>query len=292
MNKTRIESMTIARPTSDSKLHLYLAWGCPFCHRVIAALTLAGLNEQVTITWMANIKGSEGWQIRAGDDPLFAATSLRTVYEALGATKDSRPSVPLLVDISTRELLSTSSSAITRFFVRGMQGAYPVNLDLTPVHLVAKIDSTNAWLHDNVNRAVYAVGFASKQRDYETKVERLFQSLDELDQLTSDRFFLFGDAITESDLYLLATLVRFDTIYYPLFRCSYRRIADYPGLSAYLDRLLSIDGISSTFDHALNKQHYYCGVMHVGDEVLEFNPSRLVPVDSQIYKPSEISALS
>ena len=290
MNKTRTESTTIPRPTSNSKLHLYLAWGCPFCHRVIAALTLAGLNEQVTITWMENIKGSEGWQIKAGDDPLFAATSLRTVYVKLGASKDSRPSVPLLVDASTQELLSTSSSAITRFFVRGMQGAYPVNCDLAPMHLVAKIDSMNAWLHDNVNRAVYAVGFASRQRDYEAKVECLFQSLDELDQFLNDRVFLLGDALTESDLYLLSTLVRFDTIYYPLFRCSYRRIADYPGLSAYLGRLLNVEGISSTFDHALNKQHYYCSVMHVGDEVLNFNPARLVPVDAQLQRPSEISA--
>ncbi len=151
-----------------------------------------------------------------------------------------------------------------------------------------RIDAMNAWLHDNVNRAVYAVGFASEQRDYEEKVAKLFQSLDILDSRLTDQPYLLGDAITESDLYLLATLVRFDTIYYPLFRCTYRRIADYPALSGYLRRLQEIDGIETTFNHALIKQHYFCSVMHVGGEVLDFNPSRLVPVDSQMYEKSTL----
>ena len=286
MTKTKPTHDDIPKPTDESRLHLYLAWGCPFCHRVLAALTLTGLTERVTITWMRNIKGPAGWEIAPGDDPLFAETSLKQVYERLEPGSDHRPSVPLLIDLSSHTMLSTSSSQITRFFVRGMSGMYPVNYDLAPEPLLEQIDTMNAWLHDNVNRAVYAVGFASEQRDYEKKVARLFQSLDELDHRLTDQPFLFGAAVTESDLYLLATLVRFDTIYYPLFRCTYRRIADYPALSAYLQRLLQVDGITGTYDHALNKQHYFCSVMHVGGDVLDLNPSRLVPVDSQVYDES------
>jgi putative glutathione S-transferase len=251
---------------------------------VLAALALTGLTEHVTITWVRNIKGPAGWEISPGDDPLFAETSMKRVYERLEPGANHRPSVPLLVDLSPHTLLSTSSPQMTRFFVRGMNGAYSVDRDLAPDDLVEQIDDLNAWLHDNVNRAVYAVGFASEQRDYEKKVTKLFQSLDELESRLTEQPFLLGNAVTESDLYMLATLVRFDTIYYPLFRCTYRRIADYPALSRYLRRLEKLEGISATFDHALNKQHYFCSVMHVGDEVLDFNPSRLVPVDSRMYE--------
>lgn len=284
MTKTDLKQCDISRPTDSSRLHLYLAWGCPFCHRVLAALTLTGLTEHVTITWMRNIKGSAGWEISRGDDPLFAETSMRRVYERLEQGADHRPSVPLLVDLSSHTLLSTSSSQITRYFVRGMNGAYSVDRDLAPANLVEQIDALNAWLDDNVNRSVYAVGFATEQRDYEGKVAKLFQSLDELESRLTEQPFLLGSAVSESDLYLLATLVRFDTIYYSLFRCTYRRIADYPALSCYLRRLENLEGISATFDHARNKQHYFCSVMHVGDEVLDFNPSRLVPVDSRMYE--------
>ncbi len=286
MTKTNPAHTDIPRPTDDSRLHLYLAWGCPFCHRVLAALALTGLTERVTITWMRNIKGPGGWEISPGDDPLFAETSLRRVYERLEPDTEYRPSVPLLVDLSSNKKLSTSSSQITRFFVRGMNGAYPVDRDLAPAQTVEQIDTMNAWLHDNINRAVYTVGFASEQRDYELKVAKLFRSLDELDSRLTNQPYLLGNTITESDLYLLATLVRFDTIYYPLFRCTYRRIADYPALSDYLRRLEETDGIAATFNHALNKQHYFCSVMHVGGEALDFNPSRIVPVDSQMYNRS------
>lgn len=288
MSESSVKHGNIPKPKDGSRLHLYLAWGCPFCHRVLAAITLTGLSRRVTITWMRNIKGPAGWEIAPGDDPLFAEISLKRVYERLEPGVEQRPSVPLLVDLSTNKKLSTSSSQITRYFVRGMNGAYPVGHDLAPPGRVEQIDAMNAWLHDNINRAVYAVGFASVQRDYEEKVAKLFQSLDKLNRRLTDQLFLLGNAITESDLYLLATLVRFDTIYYLLFRCTYRRISDYPALSGYLRRLEEIDGIDSTYDHALNKQHYFCSVMHVGGEVLDFNPSRLVPVDAQMYEKSTL----
>jgi len=274
----------IPRPTSESRLHIYVAWGCPFCHRVLAALALTGLTERVTYTWMRNIKGPAGWEIAPGDDPLFAETSLKRVYERLEPDTERRSSVPLLVDLSSNTLLSTSSSQMTRFFARGMNGAYPVDRDLAPVHIAKQVDSMNTWLHDRVNRAVYAAGFAAEQQDYDEKVSKLFESLDKLEARLAEQLYLLGDTVTESDLYLLATLVRFDNVYYPLFRCSYRRISDYPGLSEYLQRLQAIDGIEATYDHSLNKQHYFCSVMHVGDNILDFNPSRVVPVDPQMYE--------
>ncbi len=94
MRKTNTTHDDIPKPTDDSRLHLYLAWGCPFCHRVMAALALTGLTKHVTITWMRNIKGPAGWEIAPGDDPLFAETSLKRVYERLEPNSDQRPVCP------------------------------------------------------------------------------------------------------------------------------------------------------------------------------------------------------
>lgn len=276
---TGTESNSIPQPIDHTRLHLYLAWGCPFCHRVLATLALTGLKDQVTYTWMRNVKNEAGWEIEPGKDPLFGATFLRDIYERLESGAGHRPSVPLLVDLSSKTLLSSSSAETTRYFARGMNGSCSVLRELCPVDLVQQIDSMNAWLHDHVNRAVYIVGFATEQADYEEKVGMLFSSLDQLDSRLAAQPYLLGNTLTESDLYLLATLERFDSVYYPLFKCSYRRVADYSALSDYRERLMAIDGVAETYNHACTKEHYYLSVMHVDGQVRDLNPSRLVPVD-------------
>jgi putative glutathione S-transferase len=279
---TKQHSM-IPRPSNESRLHLYLAWGCPFCHRVLAALELTGLKEHVSRTWVRNIKGANGWEISADDDPLFGELNINGVYQHLEPDIEHVPSVPLLVDLSSKTLLSNSSSQMTRFFSQGMNGGYTVKRNLCPVDLIVAIDGTNAWLNANISRAVYQVGFAHEQSDYEAKVMKLFQSLDKLETCLSASPYLLGDMLTESDLYLLATLVRFDSVYYPLFRCSVRRITDYVALSEYLERMQSIPGIAATYDHALIREHYFCSTMHVYGEIRDLNPSRLIPMDLYVY---------
>lgn len=263
----------------DSRPHLYVAAGCPFCHRVLAALALTGLTGKVGFTWVNNVIGPDGWEIPAGEEPLYGETLMRGLYERLEPGVEQAAAVPLLVDRSGISLLSSSSSAITRFFSRGMNGAWAVDRELCPAGLVEEVDSLNAWLHEHVNRAVYDVGLAADQADYENKVTRLFESLDTLESRLVGQPYLAGSALTESDLYLFATLVRFDSVYHSLFKCSYRRIADYPAISAYLESLNAIDRLAGSYDRARIKEHYFLSVMRVRGEVRELNPSRIIPVD-------------
>ena len=107
---TGTQPKSIPRPTLDTRLHLYVAWGCPFCHRVLATLALTGLKDRVTYTWMRNVKNEAGWEIEAGEDPLVGAASLRDVYEQLEPHGEHRPSVPLLVDLSSKTLLINSGN--------------------------------------------------------------------------------------------------------------------------------------------------------------------------------------
>jgi putative glutathione S-transferase len=264
---------------NNRQLHLYLAWGCPFCHRILAALAITKLDDNISITWMENIKGEAGWKMNFIEDPLFNSDSLKAVYQQLEPTVEHRYSVPLLVDKKNNLLLSTSSPEIVRYVAKGFDDAFSVAYDLIPNKLIKEIDEMNQWLHEKINRAVYLVGFATEQSDYEYKLNKLFKTLDELEERLKKQLFLFGNQLTESDLYLLATLERFDNIYFCLFKCSLKRIADYPALFRYHNQLRGIESLASTFQPVLTKEHYFMSTMHVLGEARELNPSKVIPID-------------
>ena len=144
-------------------------------------------------------------------------------------------------------------------------------LDLYPQGLHDKIDVLNADLYETVNDGVYRVGFATSQNVYEKRVQRLFHSLDQLEERLSQQRYLLGSQPVESDWRLFVTLIRFDAVYFGHFKCNIRRIVDYPHLFGYLKDLYQIPGIADTvnFDHI--KRHYY--VTH--DDI---NPTRIVPL--------------
>ena len=263
--------------SENAKLHLYLAWGCPFCHRILAALVVTGLLDKVTITWTKNIKGPKGWEIEPSQDPLFSAQTLKAVYQRLQPASETRYSVPLMVDLQNKSFVSNDSPEIVRFISTGFEGLHRVERIIAPMSLREQIDAKNQWLHDEVNRAVYLVGFATDPSDYETKRARLFKSLQRLNKHLQDHDFLIGDRLTESDLFLFATLERFDAIYYWLFKCNLNRLEDYTYLSDYLKRLREIDGLVDTYNAELTVEHYYLSTMHVRGEVRELNPSKTIP---------------
>ena len=118
---------------------------------------------------------------------------------------------------------------------------------------------------------MYRAGFPTPQTAYEKAARRLFEALDRLERRLSDRRYLFGSDLTETDLRLFVTLVRFDAVYHGHFKCNLRRIVDYRNLFGYLKDLYQTDGIAETvnFDHI--KRHYY--VTHN-----DINPTRIVPL--------------
>ena len=127
----------------DRQLHLYLAWGWPFCHRILAALAITKLEDNISITWMENIKGEAGWKMYFLGEPLFNSDSLKAVYQQLEPTVEHRYSVPLLVDKKNNILLSTSSPDIVRYVARGFDAAFSVAYDLLPNKFIKDIDEMN-----------------------------------------------------------------------------------------------------------------------------------------------------
>ena len=144
-------------------------------------------------------------------------------------------------------------------------------LDLFPKEIADEQAKLSAFIYDNINNGVYKAGFATRQRPYEISCRKLFEALDELEKRLAKSRYLFGPRFVESDWRLFCTLVRFDVVYYIHFKCSVRRILDYPNLQGYLMDLYQQPGISETvnFDHI--KRHYY--MTHP-----EINPTRIVPI--------------
>ncbi len=142
--------------------------------------------------------------------------------------------------------------------------------DFYPEDLRAEIDELNEFIYPNVNNGVYRAGFATTQIAYEEAFDEVFAMLDALEARLGDgRRFLLGARLTEADLRLFVTLVRFDLAYHGLFKCNLRRIADYPALSAYQARMLAVPGVRGTVNVDHIKRGYY--------SIRALNPTGIVP---------------
>ena len=137
--------------------------------------------------------------------------------------------------------------------------------------IAAEQEKLSDFVYDKINNGVYKAGFTTRQRMYDRACTQLFNALDELEARLSKTRYLFVGGIIETDWRLFCTLVRFDVVYYIHFKCSLRRILDYPNLQGYLMDLYQHNGIAETvnFDHI--KRHYY----RTHEEI---NPSRIVPL--------------
>jgi putative glutathione S-transferase len=129
--------------------------------------------------------------------------------------------------------------------------------DYCPDDLRADIDVLNATVYDNVNNGVYKAGFATTQEAYDEAVTALFETLESLERRLAEHRYLIGNTLTEADLRLWTTLVRFDAVYTTHFKCDRKRIGDYPNLEGLLRDIYQMPGVAGTvrLDHIRN--HYF-----------------------------------
>lgn len=257
------------------RYHLYVSRACPWAHRTLIVRALKGLEPLIGLSSVHWLMLENGWSFAEGPgvvpDPIHNANFIHEIYVAADRTYTGRASVPVLWDKAQATIVSNESSEIIRMFNAAFDGIGAKPLDLYPEALRAEIDAVNARVFETVNNGVYKTGFATTQAAYEEAVHPLFATLDWLEERLADRPFLCGDRLTEADIRLFTTLVRFDAVYVGHFKCNIRRIIDYPQLSAHLRRVLAIDGVAGTVDMTHIKRHYY--ESHRG-----INPTGIVPV--------------
>lgn len=256
------------------RYHLYVALICPWASRTLIARSLKGLEQVITVSVVEPQLGSAGW--RFGDypgaqrDTLNQAEYLHELYTRADAAFTGRATVPVLWDKKTQTIVNNESADILRMLNSGFGDLADDRLDLYPADLRTEIDALNETIYTRLNNGVYRTGFATTQVSYQQAFSDVFTQLDELEALLKDgRTFVLGERLTETDIRLFVTLIRFDAAYYGLFKCNLRRLCDYPLLDRYLKSVLAVSGIRQTVNMDHIKQGYY--------SIKALNPNGIVP---------------
>jgi putative glutathione S-transferase len=247
---------------------------CPWASRTLIARRLKRLEHAIGVTVLEPVLTEQGWRFGdfpgCGEDPFADTRFLHQIYTRADPRYTGRATVPVLWDRERRTIVNNESADILRMLNRAFDAFGDAGVDLYPPGLRAEIDALNPVLYESLNNGVYRAGFASSQQAYEEAVHGVFRTLEQLEaRLADGRAFLFGDALTESDIRLFVTLVRFDTAYHGLFKCNLRRIEDYPALAAYTRRVYLLPGIVETVNLHHIKSGYY--------SIKALNPSGIVP---------------
>ena len=290
--RSRFRDWVSADGSSDfaaeaGRYHLYVSYACPFAHRTLLARALLGLEEAVPVSVLdPDWGGSDGWVFNDGPmatpDHVGGLATLPEVYRRAKARFTGKVTVPALWDRTRGTIVNNESAEIMRMFEVEFRTLATREIDLYPEPLRAEIDQINAFVGPRVNGGVYRAGFAATQEAYDAAVLELFVALDEVEQRLSARRFLVGERLTEADLRLFATLVRFDVAYYGALRCNLRRLVEYPNLWAYTRRLYHLPGIAATvkLDHV--KRHYW--------DDHEMINRRIVPIGPEVDLGEPVAA--
>lgn len=262
------------------RYHLYVSYACPWAHRTLIMRALRGLEDAIDVTVVDPKMGDDGWSFAKDEpDPIHGAKLLREVYVRADAKYTGRVTVPVLWDKQTGTIVNNESREVMRILDCEFEGLAKNKTSLAPPESKACIDETLTAIYEPVNNGVYRAGFATKQEAYEEAVGELFSALDHWDGVLAKQRYLCGSVLTEADIAMFTTLLRFDLVYFAHFKCNVRRIADYANLSGYLRDIYQMPLVKQTcrLDHI--KVHYYWSQTTV-------NPHRIVPVGPKDYAAS------
>ena len=257
------------------RYHLYVALICPWASRTLIGRAVKKLDRAISVSVVEPALSEQGWRFGtypgADIDRLNGATYMHEIYTTADPHYTGRATVPVLWDTVRHTIVNNESADILRMLNTGFGALADDTVDLYPAALQGEIDRLNDRIYPSLNNGVYRAGFATTQIAYEDAFADVFAMLDEIDaRLLAGGPFLFGATMTETDIRLFVTLVRFDAAYHGLFKCNLRRIADYAGLSRHVDRMLSIPGIRETVSIDHIKRGYY--------SIRALNPNGIVPV--------------
>ena len=259
-DQIRADASTAFRPEAG-RYALYCNWTCPWSHRALVTRAQKGLTAVIDLVLLEPSMGKESWwfgQTGRYADPALGATHLHSLYSATNPTFTGRVSVPVLWDKHTRRVVNNDSGAIARMFNGEFNAlAEHPERDFYPLALRTDIDALNEFVAERLNDGVYRCLLAKDQAQYEAGFDGVFGALDALEARLEQGRYLLGGSPTEPDWRLFACLVRFDAVYYPLYRCTLRRIVDYPNLWAYTRDLYQLPGVADTVNLEQIKAGYY-----------------------------------
>jgi putative glutathione S-transferase len=262
-------------PVEPGRYRLVVSLACPWAHRSVIVRELLGLQDAISLAVVDPIRDEKGWRFTLdpeGRDPVLDVEYLSQAYLKTDPAYEGRVTVPAIIDTRTGQVVTNDYPRITLelstawrdFHVNGAPELYPEDKR-------AEIDALIEPIFHNVNNGVYKCGFATTQEAYEEAFHALFDELDRLSARLENQRFLVGDNITEVDIRLFTTLVRFDAVYHGHFKTNRQKLSEMPVLWAYARDLYQTPGIGDTVDFDHIKRHYYATHEQI-------NPTRIVPL--------------
>lgn len=256
------------------RYHLYVCLACPWASRCLMMRKLKGLEEIISLSVVNPVMLEHGWTFedRPGviADPIIDADYMHEIYTHVDPTYSGRVTVPVLYDKKTDTIVNNESSDIIRMMNTAFDeiGATPGNY--YPADLRDEIDDINNYVYDHVNNGVYKAGFATEQQVYEKEAQNVDDALAKLNDRLEHQDYLVGDQLTEADIRLFTTLIRFEHVYFGHFKCNLHHLTEYPHLWEYTKRIYNYENLADTvnFDHI--QTHYYKSHTMI-------NPNQIIP---------------
>ena len=260
-------------PVQAGRYRLVVARACPWANRAIIVRRLLGLEDALSIGLCGPTHDQRSWTFDldpGGVDPVLKIPRLQDAYFKRFPDYPKGITVPAVVDVPTGAVVTNDFAQMTLDFSTEWTAYHRDGApELYPERLRAEIDEVSKRVYTEINNGVYC-GFAGSQQAYEAAYDRLFTALDWVsDRLTNQRYLL-GENITEADVRLFTTLVRFDPVYHGHFKCNRSKLSEMPVLWAYARDLFQTPGFGDTVDFNQIKQHYY--IVHA-----DINPTGIVP---------------
>jgi putative glutathione S-transferase len=262
-------------PAARDRYHLYVSLACPWAHRTLIVRALKKLEDLLPVTVVGAVMGEHGWSFTPDfggtGDPLYDLENLHQLYTRADPGMTGKVTMPVLWDKAEGTVVNNESSEIIRMLNTAFDDLGAAAGDFYPAELRAEIDAVNDRIYPGLNNGVYRAGFAKQQGAYEKAAQGVFDTLDWLEERLESSEWLVGERLTEADIRLFTTLIRFDAVYHGHFKCNVRRIIDYPHLHDFLGRMMALPGVGATVDFDHIKTHYYRSHPDV-------NPTGIVPI--------------
>jgi glutathionyl-hydroquinone reductase len=208
-------------PVEPGRYRLVVSRACPWASRAVVVRRLLGLEHVLSMGICGPTHDERSWTFDldpGGRDPVLGIERLQEAYLARFPDYDKGVTVPAMVDVPTGQVVTNDFPTITRdLFFEWRPYHRDGAPDLWPAAARAELEEVMDRVYTELNNGVYRCGFASSQEAYDSAYERLFDTLDWLSDRLVDRRYLLGDTITEADVRLFTTLVRFDAVYHGHF---------------------------------------------------------------------------
>ncbi len=225
---------------------IYWAHGCHWSNRPVIVRDILGLQEilpdaATTHSGESNIYG-HGFADQPGHkDPICGAYFLSQFYKNADPDFKGRATTPSLVDKKEKKTVNNDYQRLTNYIEVQFRKFQPADApDLYPVKYRREIDEFNDWLFPTVNNGHYRMAFCQSWEAYDEAYQDFFDAIEKLDKRLETNRFLFGDYITDSDIRLYVTLVRWETSYYHNVGPMKKRIPEYKNVWGYVKDLFAL----------------------------------------------------